>query len=445
MTTVLRKRTRDDFFEDLESEAQTSTPPRPVKRRALHVIEEGKFGTTTLREINKPGTVFRNGRRRSGVDELPSAAAVQAASKVKEPEKGSEQWPPKWEKRKGKEPVSGPRTSASPVKTGESSKALTLAAQEVTKEGEGEEEEEFYPFFEPSPEREAAGQDVAREAPAASTDDGFDKEELFAPSPVKRASYRNMPPPSPPQAGPSMTTSKSPAKTLFRPQFSTKGKEPAHESTLPVPNPSPVRRHTFHNNTLASTSHGSHSSRHNVRPRYSLPTTHTASPLPEVAIDGVVITPEDHRLVLEAGVETIMRQLAANTGFGPDVVRTAWRLTRRFSLAEEWLRRMCVVLAENADDVTREVVGESGGEDHVDQPREQDDAPMESEVYYPPEHSRAWLLEQSRVEEGMQNHDEEQEQIPPAPAGPEPRASRALNSRANRAQMIRDKTRRRGS
>ena len=458
MTTVLRKRTRDDFFEDLESEAQTSTPPRPTKRRALHVIEEGKYGTTSLRAVNKPGTAFTNGRRRSGVDELPSAEVVQAAGKVQKPV----QWPPKWEKGKAKEDTTG--LLSSPVKAGERTKMAREAAREQTEEAE---DLEFNPFAESSqlpetfsPKDNVIVRDASREASIAPTVIVSDDEKLVPPSLKKRPSYHDMPPP---QAGPSWIADKLPVKSVFRPQFSSKGKERAIESFLPESGPSPARRHTF-NEPLASSSHSStFSSGHRTRPRYSLPTTAVRRfssprmPLGDVAVDGVVVSPEDHQLALAAGVDAILQQLATETGFQLDVVHQAWRRTRRFSLTEEWLHRMCGVVIDSADKITREIVAEaeaSGVYDDLegDTGGGVEQRSGEGEVYHPPEHSRAWLLERSRIEEGRQDHDgsdELEEQAPPAAPVPEPQAAptpkRVSDSHVTLAQRIRDKMRRRGS
>lgn len=204
--------------------------------------------------------------------------------------------------------------------------------------------------------------------------------------------------------------------------------------------PSSVRRHTFHHNFASTSSTSSRLGSFSTRPRYSLPATRSASPLAEAAVDGVELVPEDQRLALAAGVDSILRQLAADTGFGIDVVRAAWHRTRRFSLTEAWLRRMCSVVVDHADDVTRDIVG-----DALDELDAHDGHDEGSEVYYPPEHSRAWLLEQSRVEESMHRDGPPQEQAPPGPAPSPPRASRVSNTRVDRAQRIREKMRRRES
>ncbi|GJE88091.1 hypothetical protein PsYK624_041740 [Phanerochaete sordida] len=447
-TTVPRKRTRDDFFEDLESEAHTSTPPRPAKRRALHVLEEGRFGTTSLRELHKPGTAFRNGRRRSGVDELlPAAIAEEAAGDVRpeEPE-----WPPVWNKRKGKavEPA-----VASPAKAGPSSRVRTPEPPAA----DAADPDSPNPFvesdFASSPIKPAARGAVRHESVEVTEIDSDDGE--FPASPLKRPSTRAMPPPPPPpQAGPSRT----PAQTPFRPQLIPKGKQgpvpsPTSSSSkgkaraLPDPAPSSVRRRTLPDTLRSTSRNSSRSSTQGRKARSSLPAPRKASPLTEVG--GMKLGADELQSLVEKGMEVTLRDLSARTGFALDVVRNACRRMNSFALAEKWLTRMSSVVAEHADEVTREVMSEAGGSMPDDDEEEgderddadEDDAPAdgpdgsggESEVYHPPEDTRAWeLLEKSRVEEEEAEAQESSRSVASSPQPQSNRWNRVLRSRGEK-------------
>ena len=247
---------------------------------------------------------------------------------------------------------------------------------------------------------------------------------------------------------------------------------------MPEAGPSLLRRHTFADaSRLPPFSSPSRASA--TRPRHSLP-AHLQSPTrsssshrsnPQVAIDGVALSEEDQRAIMEAGLDYVLRQKAATSGFQLDVVRQGFRAVRRLSLLDAWLKRMSDTVADAARAVTAELVeeaersgyydGEISDGSHSDWSQGQnlsrpwfEGMSKQSNVYRPPEDSRAAGIlraeaERSRLSDerassssSRRNDDRRESGIEVQPVVPPPPPQRTVDPRTSAGLRIRERLRR---
>lgn len=368
--------------------------------------------------------MFKNGKRATGVDEMPSHVHEESSGVVVPPVP----WPPTRGSRaaakqpvKPSEPVLEPPPSQyqpfatpSPVKDGRDTEGSPSKTQIPTppKKRVGP-PSQYQPFATPSQVKDGNDVEVSPSKPQIPTPAkkrvgpiapaGTESEARNAPpsrSPQKSPFKRGMPPPPPP------TVNKASVVTPSQSHIS-KGKGRADIPPMPEAGPSTMRRHTFAD---APGLYSSPSFVPGIRPRHSLPVllpspsrpSGSRRSSPQVTVDGVALSEEDQRAVMEAGLDFVLRRKAASSGFQLDVVRKGFQAVRRLSLLDEWLKRMSDTVANTARDVTAQLVEEaersgyyeSEEVDGVHSSWDQttfwsDGMSKQSEMYHPPEDSRA--------------------------------------------------------
>lgn len=450
-----RKRRREDdngVFEDLEESAHSSPWPTMKQRPAVRL--EGGFGNSVFTCPTRAARAFTNGRRTSGV------GVLSPPKPVPRPPSPQVEWPPKRRKSRHSQQPMSKRTKAEEVSEGEhhpfsqptqprrvrelaKTRHLSSGPIQATRSSTGSRLDVHHPFSQPT-QRNANDTDdssdiideldlnedhhpfsqpsqvVLQEDSAEISDSrGHPEEEpgvgdltdeeaveaaILPPELTQKMETAPRKSDFGVQASPSKKASAKHTTSTLRIQR-LKGKEPAQ--VFPVPDRT-ARRHTLAlPSSTPFTSRVSPSRILGVRPRYSLPAAgpsrvpvagYAAGTLSGASVSyaGIPITPKDRDELIQQGLDTKLRGLAAETGFPLDIVNHAWRTTGQLALTRAFLLALCDHVTDTAGSLTRAFVqaaeaegfyGDEGGPGSVSM--------SEERQYYPPEDSKAanWLRE----------------------------------------------------